>query len=108
MPRPNLITLAVRDLCDDIAYHAMGVAHGVFDFACVVALGLLVYASGLEPADAGLQNRPMFGVQANIEGSQGVAVSPSQAPTSCSLTNDLLSSDHNDCITALVLDPLDA
>ena len=42
---------------------------------------------------------------ASIEGRHGVAVNSSHAPTSCSLTNDLLASDHRTCITAMVLEP---
>ncbi len=108
MSRSNMFTSAVRDLGDDIAYHAMGLAHGAFDLVCVMALGLVVYATGIDEANAGLQGRPMFGVQASIDGTTGIGVSSSHAPTSCSLTNDLLASAHGDCITAMVLDPLDA
>jgi hypothetical protein len=108
MPRSTLFMSAVRDLGDDIAYHVVGLAHGAFDLMCVLALGMLVYASGIDTANAGLQGRPMFGVQASIDGTNGVGVTSSHAPTSCSLTNDLLPSGHNDCITAVVLDPLDA
>ncbi len=108
MSRANLITEAFHDLSDDIADRAVRLAHGTFDLICLTALGLVVYASTIGAADAGLHGRPIFGVQAAIEGAAGVAVTASHAPTSCGLTNDLLASAHRDCITALVLQPMGA
>jgi hypothetical protein len=64
MPRPNPLTLAVRDLCDDIAWHAVNLANGVFDLACVVAFGALVFASGLE-TPANPDARPLADQQAH-------------------------------------------
>ena len=114
MPRPNLISAAFHDLVDDIAYHAVNLTHGVFDLVCLLALGMVVYASSIDAANAGLGGRPPFGVQATIDATHGAAVnsthgaavSSSHAPTSCSLTNDLLSSAHRSCITATVLEPI--
>ena len=106
MPRPNLISAAFHDLVDDIAYHAVNLTHGVFDLVCLLALGMVVYASSIDAANAGLGGRPPFGVQATIDATHGAAVNSSHAPTSCSLTNDLLSSAHRSCITASVLEPI--
>lgn len=106
MPRPSPISQAFHDLADDLAYHAVNLTHGVFDLVCLLALGMVVYASSLDAANAGLGSRPLFGVQASIDGSHGAAVTSSHAPTSCSLTNDLLPSQHRSCITAMVLEPL--
>jgi len=63
-PKPTAFSLAVRDLCDDIAYHTVNLANGAFDLACVVAFAALVFASGLEtPALA--EGRPLADQQAN-------------------------------------------
>jgi hypothetical protein len=64
MPRPNTLTLAVRDLCDDIAYHAVNLANGAFDLACVVAVAALIFASGL-PSQTPPEARPLTNQQAN-------------------------------------------
>lgn len=106
MPRPSLISDALADLVDDVAYHAVNLAHGAFDLICLLALGLIVYASSIDTASASLDGRPMFGVQASAQGHPGAAINPSHAPTSCSLTNDLLAGDHHTCITAMVLVPI--
>ena len=108
MSQSNPIQAALCDLCDDIAYHAVNLAHGAFDLLCLLTLGALVYASGIDAADAGLQGRAMFGVRASIEAQGGPALSASPAPTSCTLTNDLLSADHSSCIQTLVLEPADS
>ena len=105
MPSPTLISQAVHDLMDDVAYHAVNLTHSAFDLICLLALGMVVYASSIDSANAGLGSRPMFGVQASIEGTHGVAINSSHAPSSCSLTNDLLPSAHRTCITAMVLEP---
>ncbi len=99
MPRPSLISSAFRDHVDDIAHHAVNLTHGVFDLVCMLALGLVVFASSFDTAsldagNAGLTGRPLFAVQA------------SQSPSSCSLTNDLLPAAHRSCITAMVLEPI--
>ena len=106
MPRPSPISEAFRDLVDDVAYRAVNLAHGTFDLICMLALGLVVYSTSIDAANAGFENRPMFGVQAKVDGRHGAAVNSSHAPTSCSLTNDLLPSDHRTCITAMVLEPI--
>ena len=106
MPRPTLISQAFHDLADDLAYHAVNVAHGAFDLVCLLALGLVVYASSIDAANAGFTGRPLFGVQARIDAAHGAALNSSHAPSSCSLTNDLLPSDHRSCITAMVLEPI--
>ena len=106
MLRSNLISLAFRDLIDDVAYHAVGLAHGAFNLICLLALGSVIYVSSIDSADAGLGVRPMFGIQASVDGSFGALVSSSHAPSSCGLTNDLLASDHRSCITATLLDPI--
>jgi hypothetical protein len=103
MPRPTFL----RDLADDAVYHAVNLAHGAFDLLCLVALGLVVYASSIDVANAGLGSRPLFGVQANVAATHGAAVNPSHAPSSCSLTNDLLASPHQSCIISLILEPTD-
>ncbi len=86
MPRPNTLTLALRDLCDDIAHHIVTLAHGAFDLACVVAVAALVFASGLEQAKT--TTRPEAAVQAHTV-------------KACPLAK-------SDCITAQVLAPQDA
>ncbi len=106
MPRSNLISLAFRDLIDDVTYHVVGLAHGAFDLVCLLALGSVIYVSSIDTADAGLGVRPMFGIQASMDGSLGASVSSSHAPSSCALTNDLLASDHRSCITAMLLVPV--
>ena len=106
MPRPTSTTNVLQDLFDDIGYHAVNLATGAFDLICLVALGLVVYASSIDAANAGLGGRPMFGVQARIEATHGAAINSSHAPTSCSLTNDLLPATHRTCITAMVLEPI--
>lgn len=64
MPRSTTLSLALRDLCDDVAWHAVNLANGAFDLACVVAFAALVFASGLEtPATA--DARPLPDQQAN-------------------------------------------
>ena len=65
MPRPTALTLAVRDLCDDIAWHSVNLVHGAFDLACVLALGALVYASGLDATASTPDLRPLADQQAN-------------------------------------------
>ncbi len=105
MPRPNVISQAAHDLIDDVAYHAVNLANGALELVCLLAVGMVVYASSIDSANAGLSARPMFGVQASIDASLGVAVNADHAPSSCSLTNDLLPAAHRTCITALVLEP---
>ncbi len=106
MPRSTLLSQAIQDVADDVVYHAVNIAHGVFELICLTAVGLVVYASSIDPANAGLGGRALFGVQAAIEVNPGSAVNASHAPTSCGLTNDLLASDHRSCITAMMLEPL--
>ena len=103
---PNLISSVFGDFVDDVTYHAVNLMHGAFDLVCLLALGLVVYASSIDAANAGLGSRPMFGVQATVDGTHGAAVNSSHAPSSCSLTNDLLASAHRSCITAMVLEPI--
>lgn len=50
MPRPHTLSLALRDLCDDIAWHTVNLANGAFDLACVVAVAAFVLATGADPA----------------------------------------------------------
>jgi hypothetical protein len=64
MPRPHTLSLAIRDLCDDIAWHTVNLANGAFDLACVVAVAALVFASGLDSA-ATPDPRPLTDQQAN-------------------------------------------
>ncbi len=105
MPRSDPFTDALRDLAEDIAYHTGNLLRRAFDLTCLLALGLLVYATSFDPANAGLHGRPLFGVQAAVVGSLGVAVNASHAPTACALTNDLLAAPHRNCTNALVLQP---
>ena len=94
MPRTSL-TQAARDLAGDIAYHAVTVIHAAFDLACVVALGLLVFASGV---DTGAAPRPLADVQAHAD---------DRAPT-CPPNTQISALPQGDCITAVVLSALDA
>ncbi len=105
MSRSSLFKDALSDLGEDIAFHAGNLLHRAFDGLCLLALGLLIYVTGIDPANAGLHSRPLFGVQASIAGSVGVAINASHAPSSCGLTNDLLPSTHRSCTHALMLDP---
>ena len=107
MPRSTLFKVALADLVDDIGFHAANLVHRAFDAVCLLALGLMIYVTSLDPANAGLHSRPTFGVQAQIAGSVGVAVNASHAPTSCYLTNDLLPASHRSCTHALLLVPTD-
>lgn len=86
MPRPNTLTLAVRDLCDDIAYHCINLANGAFDLACVVAAAALIYASSLDTASGVVASRPS---------------ADAHTAKTCVLAKP-------DCITAEILAPLDA
>ena len=86
MPRPNTLTLAVRDLCDDIAYHTVNLANGAFDLACVAAVAALIYASSLDTASRALASRP------SADAHTVKACTPAKA----------------DCIAAHILAPLDA
>ncbi len=38
----------LRDLAEDLAWHATGLAQGLFDMVTVTVLALAVYASGVE------------------------------------------------------------
>ena len=105
MSQSNPFAVAFRELADDIAYHTGNLLHRAFDLTCLLALGLLVYVTGIDPANAGLRSRPLFGVQASIAGSVGVAVNASHAPTACGLTNDLLPAAHRSCTNAMMLEP---
>ena len=107
MSQPNLFKAALADLGEDIAFHAGNLLHRAFDAVCLLALGLLIYVTSIDPASAGLHSRPLFGVSARIAVSVGVAVNSSHAPTACSLTNDLLSAAHRSCTHAMILEPLD-
>lgn len=107
MSRPNPFKDALIDLGDDIAYHAGNLLHRAFDLLFLLALGLLIYVTSIDPANAGLEGRALFGVQARIAGSVGVAVNSSHAPTSCHLNNDLLASPNRSCTQALILQPMD-
>ena len=107
MSQPDPFKAALVDLGEDIAFHAGNLLHRAFDAVCLLALGLLIYVTSIEPASAGLHSRPLFGVSARIAVSVGVAVNSSHAPTACSLTNDLLSAAHRSCTHAMILEPLD-
>ena len=98
-------TSLLRDFVDDIAYHAGNLIHRAFDLTCLLAFGLLIYVTGIDSANAGQNRSPIFGIQASIVGTAGLAVSSSHAPTVCSLTLDLLPSRHRSCTNALILDP---
>jgi hypothetical protein len=94
MPR-TFLTQAARDLVEDIAYHAVTVTHAAFDLTCVVALGLLVYASGVDTAPV---PRPLADVQAHAD---------DNGPT-CPTDTQISALPQGDCITAVVLSALDA
>ncbi|MEO6299070.1 MAG: hypothetical protein ABIV25_09350 [Paracoccaceae bacterium] len=101
----NLFKDALGDLGDDIAYHAVKLVRWAFDVLCLLALGLLCFATNIDSANAGLHSRPIFGVHAHVAGSVGVAVTASHAPTSCHMTNDLLDAAHRSCTNAMILEP---
>jgi hypothetical protein len=107
MSRSNPLKEALLDLGDDIAYHAGNLLHRAFDLIFLLALGLLIYVTSIDPANAGFEGRAIFGVQARIAGTAGVAVNSSHAPTSCHLTNDLRASPNRSCTQALILQPMD-
>ena len=82
---------ALTDLADDVVLHATGIAQGLFDLVTVVALGLAIYATGVDHAAGGL---PVSTLQASVAAtvtSQGL----------CDKTSDT-------CITAMVLKPLES
>jgi hypothetical protein len=94
MPRPNTLILAARDLCDDVAYHGLNLVHGAFDLTCVVALGLFVFATG--QAETSPPPSPALQITSSL-------VAP--PAMSCTQTAD---ATQPECITSLVLTPLDA
>lgn len=106
MPRSNLIKDALADLGDDVAIVAGNLVHRAFDVLCLAALGMTIYVSGIDTANAGLHGKVLFGVQARVAGSVGIAVNASQAPTSCQLNNDLLASEHRSCTQAMILEEI--
>lgn len=101
---PN--TGILREFVEDVAYHAGNLVHRAFDLLCLLAMGMLIYVSGIDSANADQHRHPIFGVQASITGAAGLAVTASHAPTACSLTLDLLPSRHQSCITTLILEPM--
>lgn len=96
----------LRELGEDVAYYAGALIHRAFDLTCLLALGLLVYVSGIDSANADQHRRPIFGIQASIAGTPGLAVTSSHAPTACNLTLDLFNSPHHSCIQSMILDPI--
>ena len=102
MPKPSLL----RDFAEDLAYLSGNLIHRTFDLTCLLAFGMLIYVTGIDSANAGQNRIPIFGIHASIAATAGLAVSPSHAPTACSLTLDLLPSRHRSCTQALILDPV--
>ena len=83
MPRPNILTDALRDVIDAVQHHAVTLVHAAFDLVCVMAVGAFVYATGLDPVAL---PGPDF---------------PARIVKACPVA------DLN-CITATVLAPMDA
>ena len=52
MTRSSMITL-LTGWADDLAYHATNLAQGIMDIAVLTAVGLVLYASGLDAPQAG-------------------------------------------------------
>ena len=50
MPASNPISHALRDLVEDVAWHAGNVLQGAVDLACLVAVAAAFYAASLDPA----------------------------------------------------------
>ena len=79
---------ALVDFADDMVWHATGMAQGLFDLVTVVALGLAVYATGVDHKADGL---PVSTLQASV----------AATAMSCDKASDT-------CITAMVLKPLES
>jgi hypothetical protein len=107
MSRSNPFKDAMADVADEVAFGLGNLLSWALDVTCLLALGLLIYSTGIDTANAGLHGRPIFGVQASIAGRGGAAVNASHAPTSCHMNNDLLASANRSCTHALILRPLD-
>ena len=99
------ISDGLAEIAEDLLWHLTRVAQGSMDLATLAIVGVLIYLTSIDAAAAGLHGRPLFAVQAKAEVIAGVALAASHAPTSCGLTNDLLSSAHRSCTAALVLEP---
>ncbi len=95
----------LTDLGEDVVWHLTRAAQGSLDLVTIALVGGLIYLTSLDPAAAGLHGRPMFAVGASVQGSVGIELTSSHAPTSCGLTNDLLASPHRSCAAAMVLEP---
>ena len=52
MARFAPLKATLTDYAEDIAWHGMGLVHGLFDLMVVVAFGMAVYATGLGPEAA--------------------------------------------------------
>ena len=105
MARDTFMQDVLADLGEDISFHLGALLHRAFDGVCLLALGLLIYASGIDQADAGMHRHIEFTVEARIDGQAGAAVNSSHAPSFCSLNNDLMPTLHRSCTTALELEP---
>lgn len=93
------------ELSEDVIWHLARFGQGSMDLVTLLLIGGLVSFTTLHAAEAGSHRRPMFGVSAQLQGSAGIALTSSHAPTSCALTNDLLASPHSSCTAALMLTP---
>lgn len=101
------VTESLAEFGEDMLWHLTRIAQGSIDLVTLALVGVLIYLTTINAAEAGMHGRPLFAVQARIEGTAGVAVASSHAPTSCGLNNDLLASAHRSCTHALLLEPAD-
>lgn len=99
MPELNPVSLALRDLMDDVVYHGTNLVQGAFDLVCMAALGACVYAASLDgiPAPAARPDLAQIGTLPD-------SALPGAAPALCLAFSDPTLPADSGCITALVLD----
>lgn len=99
MPGLNPVSLALRDLFDDVVYHGTNLVQGAFDLVCMAALGACVYAASLEGTPTPMAQPDLAQIRVLPENAL-----PGDAPALClALSGPTLPTDSG-CITALVLD----
>jgi hypothetical protein len=98
MPGDNLVSLALRDVVDDVVYHGTNVAQGAFDLVCMTALSACFYAASLDGTTLPLLQPGMTQVSAIPE-----SLLPADAPALCLALSDLALGADGGCISAMVL-----
>lgn len=99
MPGDSLVSLALRDVLDDVVYHGTNFAQGAFDLVCMTALGACFYAASLDAGPETLTSPDLAQVSAASDG-----LLPGVAPALCLAMSEPMRPADVGCITALVLD----